>query len=293
MQTFNVIDVETANADRGSICQIGIVHVRDGEIEDQWKTLVKPETWFDPFFVSSIHGINEQDVGNSPTLPELHGELHSRLHGSILVSHTSFDRVALERALKRYSLEQLRVTWLDSTRIVRRAWPDKYARKGYGLKNVAKDFNISLKHHDALEDARVCTEIVLLACADTGTEIEQWLSRVNRAISPASPKTAPSVSREVNVEGALYGEKILFTGTLQIPRQEATGMAARAGCVVKDGISKKVTMLVVGTQDLSKLNGYSKSRKHRNAEKLIKQGTHIQILSESDFLKLMNVSNPG
>ena len=38
MLTFNAIDVETANADRASICQIGIVHVREGEIADRWET---------------------------------------------------------------------------------------------------------------------------------------------------------------------------------------------------------------------------------------------------------------
>ena len=37
MLTFNSIDVETANADRASICQIGIAHVQDGEIRDQWE----------------------------------------------------------------------------------------------------------------------------------------------------------------------------------------------------------------------------------------------------------------
>ena len=153
MLTFNSIDVETANADRASICQIGIVHVRDGEIKDQWQTLVNPEDWFDPWNVS-IHGIDEYDVRNSPTLPEVRSELRSRLRGSVLVSHTSFDRVAFERAMTRYNLEQLQVTWLDSARIARRAWPESYGRSGYGLKNIAKDLNISFKHHDALEDAR-------------------------------------------------------------------------------------------------------------------------------------------
>ena len=37
MLTFNSIDVETANADRASICRIGVARVRDGEIRDQWK----------------------------------------------------------------------------------------------------------------------------------------------------------------------------------------------------------------------------------------------------------------
>ena len=35
MPTFNSIDVETANADRACMCRIGIVHVRDGKIQDQ------------------------------------------------------------------------------------------------------------------------------------------------------------------------------------------------------------------------------------------------------------------
>ena len=35
--TFNVIDVETANVDRRTICEIGIVHVEDGQVRDEWE----------------------------------------------------------------------------------------------------------------------------------------------------------------------------------------------------------------------------------------------------------------
>lgn len=164
MRTFNAIDVETANADRASICQIGIVHVRNGHIEDEWQTLIDPEGWFDPWNVA-IHGIRENDVRDSPTLPQVRAELRSRLRGSVLVSHTSFDRVAFERAMTRYNLEQLQVRWLDSARIVRRAWPERYGRGGHDLKTVAKDLGISFEHHNALEDARAAAEITLRACA--------------------------------------------------------------------------------------------------------------------------------
>ena len=78
MPTFNSIDVETANADRASICQIGIVHVRDGVVADRWQTLVNPEDWFDPWNVS-IHGIDTDDVRRGPTLPEVRAELRARL----------------------------------------------------------------------------------------------------------------------------------------------------------------------------------------------------------------------
>lgn len=295
MATFNTIDVETANADRASICQIGIVHVREGEIADQWQTLVNPEDWFDPWNVS-IHGIEETDVGDSPTLPEVRAELRARLRGSVLVSHTSFDRVAFERAMTRYDLEQLQVTWLDSAKIARRAWPERYGRSGYGLKNVARDLGIEFRHHDALEDARAAAEIVLRACDATEIDIEGWLRRVERPIFPPSSGTSSrstaSAKREGNVDGALFGETVVFTGALVIPRREAADMAAEAGCGVANSVSKKVTMLVVGTQDRSKLKGYEKSGKHRQAEGLIERGVDIQILSENDFLELMGLDVP-
>ncbi len=285
MVTFNAIDVETANADRASICQIGIAHVQDGVIVDRWQTLVNPEDWFDPWNIS-IHGIEEKDVRSSPTLPEVREELRQRLRGSILVSHTSFDRVAFERAMTRYNLEQLQVAWLDSAKIVRRAWPERYGRNGYGLKNVAEDLEISFVHHDALEDARAAAEIVLCACEAAEIDIEGWLKRVNQ---PIGSSLSESLWREGNAEGSLFGESLVFTGTLEIPRREAADMAAVAGCRVDAGVSKKTTILVVGTQDKSKLKGYEKSTKHRKAETLIEKGVDIQILSESDFLELIGV----
>ena len=285
MLTFRSIDVETANADRASICQIGVVHVRDGRIRERWQTLVNPQDWFDPWNVS-IHGIDEEAVTNSPTLTEVWAELASRLQGSVVVSHTSFDRVALERARVLYSLAQLHATWLDSAKIVRRAWPATFGRSGYSLRNVASELGIGFRHHDALEDARAAAEIVIQICADTDTDIEDWLRRVEL---PIFPRASGSVSerREGKVEGPLFGETILFTGTLGIVRRHAADMAAEAGCDVARSLTKRVTILVVGTQDRRRLRGYDKSTKHRDAEAAISTGREIQILSEQDFLELM------
>lgn len=289
MLTFNSIDVETANVDRASICQIGIVHVQDGKIVNHWQTLINPEDWFDSWNVQ-IHGIDEDRVKNSPRLPEVRGELRRRLRGSVLVSHTAFDRVAFERAMTRYDLEQLQVTWLDSARIARRTWPDQFGKRGWRLKKIAKNLGISYKPHDALEDARAAAEIVLQACAVSKTDIEGWLQKVKLPIFPSSHRPAQSVRREGYVEGALRGETMVFTGSLSIPRREAADLAANSGSDVAPGISKKTTILVVGIQDKSKLSGYEKSSKHRKAEDLIKKGVDIQILSESDFYALLSAN---
>ena len=279
--TFNAIDVETANADRSTICQIGIVHVRGGRIEDTWESLINPEDWFDSTNVA-IHGITEDAVEGAPTMPQVREELRRRLRDSVLVSHTAFDRVAFERAMDKYGLDRLNVAWLDSAKIVRRAWPDKYGHRGYGLSSVTHDLGIDFRHHDALEDAQAAAKIVLHACAETDLKIEAWLERVEQRIRPRESK-----SLDANSGGHLFGEVVVFTGRLDLPRQRVSTLAAQAGCKVGTTVTKRTTMVVVGLQDKKKLNGYQKSSKHRKAEVLISTGIDIQILSENDFLEII------
>lgn len=40
---FVALDVETANADQASICQVGLVRFEGGDVADTWETLVDPE----------------------------------------------------------------------------------------------------------------------------------------------------------------------------------------------------------------------------------------------------------
>ena len=188
---------------------------------------------------------------------------------------------------------QIQVTWLDSAKIAWGAWPDRYGRGGYGLKNIARDLDIAFRHHDALEDARAAAEIVLRACSGAEMDIGGWLRRVERPVFPSSSGSSSglrsSAKREGKADGALFGETIVFTCAFAITRNVAADMAAEAGCGVADNVSKKVTMVVVGTQDKSKLKGYAKSGKYRKAEALIEKGVEIQILSESDFSELIGI----
>ena len=43
MRDFAAIDFETANYDRSSVCSVGVVIVRDGEIVDKFYSLIQPE----------------------------------------------------------------------------------------------------------------------------------------------------------------------------------------------------------------------------------------------------------
>jgi DNA polymerase III subunit epsilon len=278
---FVAIDVETANADLSSICQVGIACFHNGGLADTWVSLVNPEDEFDAINVS-IHGIDEYQVRDSPIWQDVLPEVTCRLRNRIVVSHTPFDRLAIARACDRSNLPLCDCTWLDSARVVRRAWPE-FSRCGYGLSNVAAHFGVEYRAHDALEDARCAGDLLLRAIADTGLGVEEWLARVEQPIDG----TRSDPHRDGNPDGELFGETLVFTGMLSIPRREAADAAAAAGCRVEAGVTKHTTLLVVGDQDLRKLSGHSRSSKHRKAEQLITKGQPIRILGESDFARIV------
>jgi DNA polymerase-3 subunit epsilon len=286
LDSFVVVDVETANPDLSSVCQIGIVGFADGKHQRSWESLVNPEDYFDPVNVS-IHGIDAKRVEAAPTWPKVYREVSRVLEGNIVVSHTPFDHTALRRACQKYTLLLGENQWLDSARVVRRAWPI-FAQSGYGLANVAQYFSLVYQAHDALEDARCAGEILLRAVAETGLNVEQWLRRSKQ---PIGSFATGCTTRDGNSEGPLHGEVLAFTGVLSMPRRDAADAASAAGCEVGSGVTKRTTLLVLGDQDIRRLAGQEKSAKQRKAEELIKAGKRIRIIGESDFRHLCGVGS--
>jgi DNA polymerase-3 subunit epsilon len=285
---FIAIDVETANADMATICQIGIAIFSNNKMIDEWVSLVNPEVYFDQINVN-IHGISELDVNKSPTLPDISEQLINFFRNKTVVSHTHFDRVSISRAFRKYSIDVPEMYWLDSAKVARRAWPE-FSKKGYGLKNVAKHIGYDFNHHDALEDAKASGHILLEAIKISDLDVLAWQTRVTKPIDLNNTSSSRDIKRDGKPEGQLYGEVIAFTGALVMPRKEAADLAAQLGCNVNPGVTKKTTLLVVGDQDISKLSGKEKSAKHLKAESLISNGQDIRIVSESDFEELVKYS---
>ena len=120
---FVALDFETANPSLDSICQVGVVVFADGCVADSWETLVDPEDFFDGWNVS-IHGIDEKDVVGAPKFPDIFQRLCDLLAGQIVIHHTPFDKVALAQAFEKHQLGEVSCQWLDTARVVRRAWPE-------------------------------------------------------------------------------------------------------------------------------------------------------------------------
>lgn len=281
---FTVIDVETANPNFASICQIGLARFEDAQLVDAWQSLVNPEDYFADWNMR-VHGITPADVAGASTFPGLHREISARTAGRVLVSHTGFDRASLTRASARYQLPALDGTWLDSAMVARRTWPDQCGHRGYGLQTLAATWSLAFTAHVAIEDAKVTGWILLKALGDSGFSLAEWLARVPPSFGP--------IAQRGNPEGSLLGHVIAFTGALSMVRREAAGMAAAAGCTVHAGVTRDTTLLVVGDQDISQLVGFDKSSKHRKAEVLIRGGQSIRIIGESDFVSLLALDRPA
>lgn len=288
---FTAIDVETANPDLSSICQIGIVQFSNGGVANRWKSLINPQDYFDAVNIG-IHGIDDAAVRSAPLFEDIKPTLDKLVVSTVLCCHTAFDRAAIRAVHEKHGLALPELIWLDTARVVRRAWPER-SRSGYGLGPVAEMLGITFEHHDAEEDARASGEILLRAIALTGLSVRDWLVRVEQPIMAAaadgSQGSYVSHARAGNPEGPLYGETVVFTGTLSFTRSEAAAIAASAGCDVTANVTAKTTLLVVGNQDILALNGHVKSSKHRKAEALIAKGASLRILGEADFRKLVSL----
>lgn len=283
---FWALDVETANADYSSICQIGMVYQEAGLRTKEWSTLINPNDYFDSYN-TGIHGIDAQAVSASPTFPEVFRQITERLTGEIVIHHGHFDRTAFNRCYDLHELDPIGCSWLDNTKIVRRTWPE-FSQSGYGLKNLSVHFGIPLNHHDALSDAAAAARIADLAVLESGKGLKQWLIGVRRR--------APRVKdyrRDGDPDAPFFGEKIVFTGTLSVPRNMAADEAQKLGFDVQNNVTKKTTFVCVGIQDRTVLKGYDKSSKHRKAEQLISDGHEISIMSEQDFWAIARVYETG
>jgi len=281
--SFIALDVETANPDRSSVCQIGIIEFQNGQIANEYDWLVNPEVEFDPFH-THIHGIAPDHVKGKPTWPDIYQQVVNIISDQIVVCHTPFDRTSMNRLCDRYNLAHLPCNWLDTAEVARRTWAE-FSGSGYALARVAYHLSISYQAHNAKEDARAAGEVLLRAIEQTKIPLSRWMRGVHRWMElPCNPGQEHPLDNHV---GRLQGEVVVFTGTLTIPRGVAEEMAQDAGCEVGSSVTTKTTLLIVGAQDMDRLGGYAKSSKHRKAEELIIKGQQIRIIHEDDFMALV------
>ena len=159
MQDFAAIDFETANRERTSICSVGVVIVRGGEICDRIYSLMRPYPNYYSYFNTQVHGLTYADTVGAPDFPTVWAGIAPRIAGLPLVAHNSmFDEGCLRAAFAKYGMDYPDYRFFCTCRASRRVFGKMLPN--HQLHTVAAHVGYDLRnHHHALADAEACAWI--------------------------------------------------------------------------------------------------------------------------------------
>ena len=158
MQDFAAIDFETANFEPCSVCSVGVVIVRGGEIVDSFYSLIQPEPNYYQWGCTQVHGITCADTDGAPVFSEVWEQIEPKIEGLPLVAHNaSFDRSCLMASFHTYQMDYPDYEFFDTLEAARHHFPHL---PNHQLHTVSSACGFELiHHHHALADAEACAWI--------------------------------------------------------------------------------------------------------------------------------------
>ena len=213
-ESFVAIDFETLYSQRVSVCSIGMVKYKDGEIVDRYYSLIRPPFDYEGKSgkaLTWVHGISKEMLINEKTFAELLPEIESFISGLPLVAHNaSVEKCCIRDVCAYYGIE----TNLDYNNIIDTLPLSKEieAKNGeiiegqgtHSLDAVCSRFGVEVKnHHNALDDAEMCGNLMIVFLRFfTGNESSVNSNKVaksstnkeivNESIDTLSPNTVQS-----------------------------------------------------------------------------------------------------
>jgi len=269
--SFVALDVETANNNQTSICQIGYVIVNNGQIIGEKCFLVQPPGNEYEARHSCIHGIDALQTRNQPTFPEIWNRIEPDLTNRLLVIHNaSFDISVLNATLDYYGISKP-CFQVECT----------YRKTGLNLKSLAESLQIEMhKHHDALSDARTCAK-AYLKLLNGETPKQDLISNSKSDMFAGHERLTGNIlkpkSEVANPCNPFFHKKVVFTGVLQtMSRENAACLVQEMGADIDTSINKKTDFVIVGQGA-----GPSKLKK---IDEFNSSGSSIKTLTEVEFL---------
>ncbi len=158
MRDFAAIDFETANNERTSVCSVGVVIVRDGEIVDSFYSLIQPEPNYYNYWCTQVHGITRHDTESAPVFPEVWKQIEPLIDGLPLVAHNkAFDESCLKAVFRCYQMDYPDYEFHCTCQAALRAFPDAENHQLHTI-SILCGFRLE-NHHHALADAEACAWI--------------------------------------------------------------------------------------------------------------------------------------
>ena len=148
MKDFAAIDFETANGRRTSVCSVGVVVVRGGEVVDTLYSLIRPRPNFYSRFTTAIHGLSYEDTAQAPDFADVWKQIAPRIEG------------CLRAVFELYGMPYPGYRFYCTCRASRRTFGSSLPNHQLHTVSAACGFDLA-NHHHALADAEACARIAL------------------------------------------------------------------------------------------------------------------------------------
>lgn len=168
MQNFVAIDFETANGKRSSVCSVGVIIVKNGEIVDSFYSLIRPMPNYYAWFCQEVHGLDYSETDRAEQFPEVWIKLQSKIHayfpyiekGEVpFVAHNArFDEGCLRAVFSEYEIAYPEYDFCDTLCASRRYFGNSLENHQLHTVSAACGYNLT-NHHNALADAEACAWI--------------------------------------------------------------------------------------------------------------------------------------
>ena len=159
-----VLDTETATLlGAPHLLELGAVRVVDGEIQEQFESLVCPEVEIEPG-ATEIHGIRQEDVRTAPLAEEVLASFREWAGEDTFAAHNArFDAGVLGFEYARRGMTPPPGVFIDSLSLSRKHIPEAVDHK---LDTLTQHLDLEEgPHHRALSDAVYCW-MVLAECIE-------------------------------------------------------------------------------------------------------------------------------
>jgi DNA polymerase-3 subunit epsilon len=153
-QDLVFVDLETTggSAAYDRITEVGLLRVTNGELVEEWSSLVNPERPI-PEYIQAFTGISNAMVAGAPRFAEIAHEVRLKLRGAVFVAHNArFDYSFLRSELRQAQLE-FSAQVLCTVKLSRRLFPE-HARHNLDAVMERNGLTCGARHR-ALGDAKV------------------------------------------------------------------------------------------------------------------------------------------
>ena len=183
MKKITYFDIEYANSNNKSICQIGIM-CEDYETGDpvypELRIMINPEDGFDDYCIK-IHGITANQVVNEPNFAEVWQIIEKYFTNAIVVGHNvaSSDLDSLVKNLRRYNIDIPEFYYICTFNLAKK-YVNRYCIENYKLETLCNYFDIDFgEAHDAFDDACACADLLKILVKEFNIDIDNEVCKYN------------------------------------------------------------------------------------------------------------------